>query len=251
MDHSVSNGEEDGARRFDTTQWTLVLAAREKDTPEAAAALEELCRIYWPPVHAYIRRKNYGTESEAMDLTQEFFAQLIKKNYLARLRHQRGRFRSFLLTLLKHFLSDERDKARAFKRGGHYVTVPLGEGFARDEPGTVCPADERTPTDEFERRWAQTLLDLALARLREEYIATQRGELFERLNEFQPGLHREGGYRELGRQFGLTENGIKSAMHRFRQRFGQLLREEIGHTVATPVEIEDEIRYLMAVIARL
>ncbi|HTI72951.1 MAG TPA: sigma-70 family RNA polymerase sigma factor [Candidatus Limnocylindria bacterium] len=221
--------------------------ARDGTPAEAANALETLCRGYWPAIYAYVRREGHGIE-EARDLTQAFFVDFIKREHLSRLVHTRGRFRSFLLTFLKHFLSDERDKARAQKRGGdlHFLSV---DEFTEEERHAFEPSERATPESVFERRWAEALLKRALDRLRGEYAREGRSTLFEALKDLQPGKHGEQSYATLGPQLGLSENGLKTAVHRMRQRHRQILREEIAHTVSRPEEIDEEIRHLLAVLA--
>jgi|SRR5579872_4538896 len=232
---------------FATTQWSVVLAARDPAASQPNQAMEKLCRTYWPALFGYIRREGCGV-AEAHDLTQEFFARLIEKDHLSRLHHQRGKFRSFLLTILKNFLSEERRKARAQKRGGGQATISLDakteeEGYLRE------PVDALTPDQVFERRWAQTVLQTALVRLREEYSLRGQARLFERLQDYQP--HETGGqsYAEMGDELGMTEAAVKSAVQRMRQRHRQLLRDEIAQTVSKPEEIEEEIRHFRALLA--
>jgi RNA polymerase sigma-70 factor (ECF subfamily) len=210
--------------------------------------LEKLCRAYWPPVYTYIRRKGYRVE-DAEDLTQEFFRQLIEKNHLDLLVHQDGKFRCFLLTLLKNFLSDQRDKARALKRGGGKTLISLEE-FATEEGYAWEPADSLTPDQVFDRRWAQALTDQALKSLREEYLANDKAAHFEAFKDLQPGLHGAVGYTELGASLGLSEGGMKFAVHGFRRRYREILLEEIAHTVRAPEEVEEEIRHLIDVVGQ-
>jgi RNA polymerase sigma-70 factor (ECF subfamily) len=227
----------------------MVFAAKSDDAPRSAEALEKLCRTYWPPLYAYIRREGHGAE-DAQDLTQEFFARLLKKDYLAHLRDQRGKFRSFLLTFLKHFLSDERAKAAAHKRGGGRKFISLDDTSAAEADYQTEAVTMASPDQLFERRWAQTVLERALHRLRGEYTASGKTALFERLKDVQHGQHGDISYAELGKQFELSEGGIKSAVHRLRRRHRELLREEIAHTVSKPEEIDEEIRHLLAVLSR-
>ncbi len=234
---------------FTTTHWSVVLAAREEDSPKAAEALEKLCRTYWPPLYAYIRRDGYGVE-DAQDLTQGFFARLLDKNHLGHLRDQRGKFRSFLLTFLKHFLSDERDRAAAQKRGGGKRFVSLNDTSAAETSYQFVATAPASPDQIFEQRWAQTVLEQALHRLRQEYVADGKAALFDQLKDLQPGEHGTLSYAEVGSQLGMSEAAVKSAVHRLRRRHRELLREEIAHTVAKPEEIDEEIRYLLAVLGR-
>jgi len=225
---------------FASTHWSVVLAARESDAPSAAEALERLCRTYWPPLYAFIRREGYA-EAEAKDLTQEFFLRLIDREFLQRLRHQQGKFRSFLLTFLKNFLLEQRGKSKAQKRGGGKVIVSLDE-LSQDGSYLHEPVDHFSPDQVFERRWAQTIFQVALNRLREEYVSSGKGDLYDVLKDFQP---REGvSYAEIGARFGMTEAAIKSAVQRMRARHRELLRREIANTVTRPDEIDEEIRHL-------
>jgi len=236
------------AQWFATTHWSVVLTAKEGDSSEADAALEKLCRTYWPPLYAYIRRDGCD-KTEAQDLTQEFFARLLARDYLQQLRHQEGKFRSFLLAYLKNFLSEQRRRAGAQKRGGDCVFVSLD--VPAGEAGYILePVDDLTPDQVFERRWAQAILQTALDRLREEFVARDQGALFELLQNYQP--HEPGGrsYAQLGGELGMTEAAVKSAVQRMRQRHRELLREEIAHTVTRSEEIEEELRHFRAVLGR-
>lgn len=232
---------------FATTHWSVVLAAKRGDSPAAATALERLCRAYWPPLYAYIRREGHGP-TEAQDLTQEFFARLLEKGFLDHLHHQRGKFRSFLLTFLKHFLSEQRRKVSALKRGGGQVFVSID---ATDEANGFLlePVDTLTPDRVFERRWAQTVLQRALNRLREEYAARGQAGLFKELQDYEPHEPGARSYAQLGKDLGMTEAAVKSAGQRMRQRHRELLREEIAHTVTRPEEVEEELRYFRELLA--
>jgi len=220
--------------------------ARNSGSPRAEDAMEKLCRAYWPPLYAYIRREGHGA-TEAQDLTQEFFARLLAKDYLQHLRHQDGKFRSFLLTFLKHFLSDERDKAGALKRGGGMTFVSLDETSVEDRCLDAL-SNGLSPEQIFERRWAQTVMERALNRLRQEYEADGKAALFEELKDIQPGEHGESSHAEIGARLGMARGTIASAVHRLRKRHRELVREEIAQTVARPEEIDEEIRNLLAVL---
>ena len=241
--------ETPGAGRvFATTHWSVVLAAKRSDGLLGDAALERLCRTYWPPLYAYIRREGYSAE-DAQDLTQEFFAHLLARDYLQHLRHQEGKFRSFLLTFLKHFLADERDRAGAQKRGGGKNFISLDDTSA-EERHLDEPANALSPDLLFERRWAQAVMERASGRLREEYEAGGKAALFEELKDLQPGEHGAASYAEIGARLGLATGTIGSAVHRLRKRHREILREEIAQTVARPEEIDEEIRNLLAVVSR-
>lgn len=232
---------------FATTHWSVVMAAKGGDSTLGMEALEKLCRIYWSPLYAYIRRESYSVE-DAQDLTQAFLSHLVHKEWLNHWHDRRGKFRSFLLTFLKHFLSDERDKAATQKRGGGKTFISLDTSTIDER--FLCEQSGLTPDQLFERRWAETIMEQAAKRLGDEYVALDRAALFDRLKDFQPGKHGSLSYAEAGAQLGMTETAIKSAVHRFRLRHRVLLREEIAHTVAHPEEIDDEIRYLLAVLSR-
>jgi RNA polymerase sigma-70 factor (ECF subfamily) len=236
------------AQWFATTHWSVVLAAKQDGSSEAAVALEKLCRTYWRPLYAYIRRKGHDA-TEAQDLTQEFFSRLLARDYLQHLHHQKGKFRSFLLAYLKNFLSEQRRKAGAQKRGGGFVFVSLNEP-AGEEGYLLEPVDELTPDQVFERRWAQTVLQTALNRLREEFVARGQAALFERLQDYQPREPGGPSYAQLGDEFAMTEAAVKSAVQRMRQRHRELLREEIAQTVTRPEEIEEELRHFRALLGR-
>jgi len=236
------------ARWFATTHWSVVLAAKQGEPSEAAAALEKLCRTYWPPLYAYIRRDGHDV-TEAEDLTQEFFGRLLSRDYLQRLQQQQGKFRSFLLAYLKNFLSEQRRRAGAQKRGGRCIFISLDEPLG--EAGYLLePVDELTPDQVFERRWAQAVMQTALDRLREEYAARGQAVLFQRLQDYQP--HEPGGqsYAQLGDQLAMTEAAVKSAVQRMRQRHGEVLREEVAHTVTRPEEIDEELRHFRTLLGR-
>jgi RNA polymerase sigma-70 factor (ECF subfamily) len=232
---------------FATTHWSVVLAVRDGDSAAAFAALERLCRSYWRPVYAFIRREG-RQPADAQDLTQEFFRRFIEKDWIDHLEHQRGKFRSFLLTFLKHFLSDERERAGAQKRGGGRTFIPLDELHA-EESRCGEPVDSLTADRVFERRWAQTLMERAVGRLRQEYADDGKAELFDQLKDLEPGERGIRGYGEIGAQFGLSEGAVKSAVHRLRLRHRDLLRDEIAATLDNRNEVDDEIRYLIQTLS--
>jgi len=232
---------------FVTTHWSVVLTAGRSDTTRARAALEQLCHNYWQPLYAYVRRTGHSRE-EAEDLTQEFFARLLADNSVARADPARGRFRSFLLGSLKHFLAHEWEKASAQKRGGWVQHIPLAFDTAETRCAQpVAPGD--TPDRAFDRQWALALLDLVLGRLRREYRDAGREDLFLGLKDTLSGGRAEIPYRELGSRLGLSEGAIKVAAHRLRQRYRELLREEVANTVTGPGEAEQELRQLFAALA--
>ena len=233
---------------FATTHWSIVLAAGDQDSPQAMQALETLCRTYWYPLYAYIRRRGHAPE-EAQDLTQEFFARLLQRNYPAQADRSKGKFRSFLLLTLNHFLSDEQALANARKRGGGQVIVSLDEPAWEGRYRLEVP-DALSPERQFERGWAQTILDQALARLRAEFVAEGKAEQYEILKAFEPGEQRTMSYAEAAARLGVSESAVKSMIHRLRQRHRELVRAEIAQTVPTAAEVDEELRYLIAVISR-
>ena len=228
--------------RFVTTHWSMVLRAAELNSEQAEKALAELCRIYWPPLFAYIQARGYSRQ-DAEDLVQEFFSRLLAKNYLGAADQSRGRFRSFLLASLKHFLANEWDKTQALKRGGGMVMVPIdfnaGETSRGFEPAGGLPADKI-----FEQRWAMTLLDQVFARLAKKYVEAGPSDLFESLRSVLTKDEDSLRYSEIAARRGMTEAAVKMAVQRMRSRYRELLREEIAKTVASPDEVEDEIRHL-------
>ena len=232
---------------FATTHWSVVLAAGQGSDSQASEALEQLCRAYWYPLYAYVRRWGHRPE-EAQDLTQEFFARLLARGYLAKADPQKGKFRSFLLAGLKNLLCDELDKAGRLKRGGGQPVIAFDEQVAEGRYG-LEPVDELTPERVFERSWGATLLERAASRLREEYIAAGKAGLYEQLTEFRLDASEQRAYAEVAAQLGLSESAVKSAIRRLRQRHHQLVREEIARTVADPSEVDEEIRYLLGVMA--
>ena len=231
---------------FVTTHWSVVLSAQGKDSAQSKAALETLCRTYWYPLYAYVRREGH-TQADAEDLTQEFFARLLARNSLAQVEPQKGKFRSFLLAALRHFLSDQRDRDRAVKRGGGAEVLSLDAQEA-EERYRLEPVQRLDAEKIYERRWAMTLLEQALMRLRDESAAAGKTELFERLRSFVAGDN-EVTCAEAATELGLSESAVKSAVHRLRERYRELVREEIAQTVADPGEIDDEIRYLITVMS--
>jgi RNA polymerase sigma-70 factor (ECF subfamily) len=232
---------------FVTTHWSVVLTAGRSDTTRARDALARLCQTYWHPLYAYVRRLG-NSPHDAQDLTQEFFARLLEKNYLAAADESRGRFRSFLLAALKHFLANEWDKASAQKRGGGQIPIPIDIGTAETSCGFE-PADHTTAEKIYERRWALTLLAQVLRRLREEHVRDDKEKLFEQLKCTLTEASRTVAYAEIARRLDTTEGAVKVAVHRLRQRYREVLRAEIADTVASPGEVEDELRNLFAALA--
>lgn len=239
---SVENA---GGAAFVTTHWSVVLAAQSRSAV-AEQALEKLCRTYWRPIYSFIRREGHTVE-DAQDLTQSFFARLLERRDFDAVRREKGRLRSYLLASLKNFLINERARAMSIKRGGGKILIPLDNLMSRERTDPE-PADVLTADRIYERRWALTVLDQVLGRLEEEYRAADNAKLFGRFREF---LADEAGgisQSKIADEFGMNENAVKQAYHRFRRRYRELLREEIAHTVATPGDIEDELRHLIAVL---
>ena len=234
-----------GGVAFATTHWTTVLEA-QGDSPAAQQALEKLCRTYWRPLYGFVRRQGISPE-DAQDLTQGFFALLLERRDLHTVRKEKGRLRSYLLSALKHFLADERRRATAIKRGKGERLIPLDE-LRADNGMDIEPADPLTAERIYERRWASTVLERVLNSLKDEYAATGSAALFDSLTQLLPDEPGAPSRADIAAQFGMTENAVTQAFHRFRQRYQSLLRQEIAHTVATPGDIEDELRHLIAVV---
>jgi RNA polymerase sigma factor (sigma-70 family) len=229
---------------FVTTHWSVVLSAREKHSPQSAAALETLCRTYWYPLYAYLRRQGRSPH-DAQDLTQGFFVRLLQKDYLEAVAREKGKFRTFLLVALKRFSANEWDREHAQKRGGFAAVVSIDQELAESRFAAE-PSHNVQPDMLFDRQWAMTLLDQAMSRLHEEYVASGRAKLFEYL---QSCLAREESalpYAEIAARLNLTEPAVKMAVHRLRARYRETLRAEIAHTVSSPEEVEDEIRQLFS-----
>lgn len=235
------------AREFATTRWSVVMAAGAPTSSRSEEALAQLCQAYWYPLYAYVRRQGHSAH-DAQDLTQEFFARLLEKNYLAAVNRDKGRFRSFLLAALKHFLANEWDKARALKRGGGQEIIHLDAHDAETryslEPKELLSADKI-----YERRWAMLLLDRVLNRLREEQVAAGKGEQFDLLKTCLLGERSSVPYLELAGQLRMTEGNVKVTVHRLRQRYRELLRAEIAETVASPADVDEELRQLFAALS--
>jgi RNA polymerase sigma factor (sigma-70 family) len=232
---------------FIPTRWSVVMTAGRTDTTAAQGALAHLCQFYWYPLYAYVRRRGHSAE-DAQDLTQEFFARFLQRGWVSRADQARGRFRSFLLSALNHFLSDEWDKARAKKRGAGVPALPLPFDTAETRYGRE-PADPDTPERLFERRWALTILDKVLQRLRTQYEEANKAETFAALYPALVGDREALPYADLAGRMGLSESAVKSAVHRLRQVYRQLLRDEIAQTVGGAEEVDDELRHLFAVLS--
>ncbi len=234
-----------GQPLFATTHWSVVLTAANEEIPEAAAALERLCRTYWYPLYAYVRRRGSSPE-DAQDLTQEFFLRLLRKHYLGQVDPGRGKFRSFLLAAINHFLADEWDRAKAVKRGGRVTLLALDQDSAEQRLGEA--STEHSPEQVFERSWALAFLQQVLSRLREEANQAGRAGHFEELKIFLTGEKSPVSYTELAARLGSNETALRKEVQRLRHRYGELLREEITRIVASPAEVQDELRHLSAVL---
>jgi len=231
---------------FLTTHWSVVLAAGTSESTRARDALAKLCRVYWRPLYAYVRRRGYSAH-DAEDLTQGFFARLLERGGVAAVSPAKGRFRSYLLAAMNHYLSDEWDKARAQKRGGGKVilidTTEAESSYLRNH------VDADTPAKLYDQRWAITVLEEVHRRLRGEHERQGRADLFEALRFSLTGDRSPVPYAELARSLDVSEGSVKTAVHRLRRRYRRLLRELIAETVETPEEVEDELRYLMRALS--
>jgi RNA polymerase sigma-70 factor (ECF subfamily) len=236
-----------GPTAFTTTHWSVVLAAGDTRSPDQAQALEKLCRAYWYPLYAFVRRQGFNA-ADAQDLTQEFFARLLAGNYLRNVQRSQGKFRSYLLGALKHFLANEWDKAQAAKRGGGQVAFSFEELDAENLYGLVAKPDW-APEEVYDQSWAWALLEQVRTRLRDEYTAGGKVERFELLVQFLPGAANAMKYDEVALRLNLSLEAVWSEVHRLRKRYRELVRLEIAQTVATPAEIEEEVRYLIGVLS--
>ena len=241
----IGAGGQYGGTAFTTTHWSVVLEA-QRESPAAEEALEKLCRIYWRPIYSFVQRQGIRPE-EGEDLTQAFFADLLEHKSLTAVRRERGRFRSYLLGALKYFLADERRRAMAIKRGKGQRLIPLEE-LSADERMEMEPADPITAEQIYERRWASTVLERVLGLLKNEYHTAGKAMLFDSLKQLLPDEPGAPSQAEIAGQLGMTDNAVRQAFYRFRQRYQSLLREEIAHTVATVGDVEDELRHLIAVV---
>jgi RNA polymerase sigma-70 factor (ECF subfamily) len=244
----ASANSESGQRRFATTSWSLVAAAQDPASPHAEEALAALCGSYWYPLYAFIRRQGYPAD-QAEDLTQEFFTRLLEKDFLAVVDRTKGKFRSFLLAACSHFLANERDRARAWKRGGRSRLVGLDFAAAESRYAQE-PAQTVSPEKLFARRWALTLLDQVLSRLRAEYASKGKVKVFDRLRVCLLGEGDAVPHARLADELALSAGAVRVAVHRLRQQFRELLCEEIARTVQHETDIEDEIRDLFAALGR-
>lgn len=241
--HTTTNGTATGTP-FQPTHWSLVDSAGGEKSVQALAALEKLCRAYWPPVYAEIRRRGHQP-ADAQDLTQGFFARLLRGEFFSRASRDKGRFRSYLLGALNHFLLDELSRATAGRRGGGQQVISLNDDEAESWYTEPAAAD-LTPETAYDKRWAMRLMDCALGRVRDDYMATGRGALFTALSPFLAADSGADGYHAAAAEAGISPHAFCVAVYRLRQRFRESIREEIAATVANPAEVEEEVRYLFS-----
>jgi RNA polymerase sigma factor (sigma-70 family) len=244
---SKDNAAPPQAQSFATTHWSVVLAAGDSALPRAAEALEQLCRTYWYPLYAYVRRKGHNPE-DAQDLTQGFFARFLEKNYVTRAARERGRFRTFLLASVKNFLTNEWHRAHAAKRGAHATYVSFDASEAERLYGLEA-AQAVTAEKLYELSWAMSLLERVRARVRQEAVAEGTGKRFDVAEQFLPGAEPELTYAEAAGRLGVPEGTLKSDVNRLKRRYRELLRAEIANTVAHPADVADELRHLMKVLS--
>jgi RNA polymerase sigma-70 factor (ECF subfamily) len=246
MSASGQDGAATGPRVFATTHWSVVQAAGEGDSATARQALETLCRAYWYPIYVYVRRKGHGPD-DAQDLTQEFFAQLIAKEHLRLADREKGKFRTFLLATLDHFLAREWSRAHRQKRGGQFAFVSLDQPTP-EERYKLEPADNETPEKTFAKQWALTVLQNALASLAKECESAGKGAFFREVRGFLSDEPADGDYATIAGRLGLGEGALRVAVHRLRRRYGELLRAEVAQTVVNTAEGEEELQHLMQVL---
>jgi len=241
--------ESPAGRIFATTHWSVVLAAGEDGSESAGKALETLCRAYWYPIYVYVRRKGYAAE-DAQDLTQEFFAQLIAKGHLRLADHKKGKFRTFLLAMLDHFVAREWSRAHRQKRGGQFTFVSIDQ--SPEERYQLEPSDSDTPEKKFLREWALTTLKCTMDTLEKECAATAKGDLFREVKSLLSGERErgDGGYAGISQRLGMAEGAVRVAVHRLRRRYGEILREQIAETVGGPQEVDEEMACLLAALSQ-
>jgi DNA-directed RNA polymerase specialized sigma24 family protein len=248
MPDTGRHSEAGGPRVFATTHWSVVTAAGNGRSEPAQCALETLCRAYWYPIYAYVRRKGYKPE-EAQDLTQEFFSQLIAKDHFRLADRNKGRFRGFLLATLDYFLAREWTRAHRQKRGGQFTFISR-DAWAPEERYRLEPSDLQTPERQFVRQWALTVLKQAMEALQRECEANDKGPLFQETKSLISGERHPAAYAQISKRLGMGEGAVRVAVHRLRQRYGELLRREVAHTVTSEEEVDEELRYLFQVLSQ-
>ncbi len=232
---------------FETTQWSVVLAAGDTDSPGSREALGALCETYWYPLYAYARRRGQSEEN-ARDLTQGFFAKLLEKNWVAAADRERGKFRTFMLTALKHYMADEWDRQRAQKRGGGDLPISLDFDTAEDGYRLEL-ADDRTPEDVFEESWAKTLMDRARQRLRGDMLVPGKEQRFDLIEGVIIGEREDSSYREIADILEMSEAAVKVAVYRMRRRFGEILRAEVADTVSDVADVDVEVKHILGLLS--
>jgi DNA-directed RNA polymerase specialized sigma24 family protein len=237
-----------GRAQFDNTHWSVVLLAGQSSSPICQEALENLCASYWYPLYAFLKRQGYSS-ADAKDLTQEFFAKSLQKNFLSSVNPARGKFRSFLLAALKNFLANEWDRAHAEKRGGKHTFVSIDEQTAEGRY-RVEPTSTITPEELFDHQWALAVFDETFRKLKAEWEAAGKGAQFKELHIYLATEPVAGAYAAVGMRLQMSNEAVAVEVHRLRKRYGELLRKEIGRTVSTPAEIEEEMRFLFSVFSR-
>jgi RNA polymerase sigma factor (sigma-70 family) len=243
------SGSGSGDARFGETTWSIVLAAGNASEPRAREALAELCRIYWPPVYSYLRRRGYSRD-DAQDLTQNFFQHIVEEQTLRRASPKRGRFRSFLLGALNRCLADERAHLRTLKRGGNAQFISMDE-IAAEEMHHQRVTSELTPAESLDARWAGVILERALNKVRLEFSGEGKADTFEALSPFLGGEKPDVSYQQLAERMKLSLGAVKTHIHRLRRQFASAVRHEVMRTVSAPHEVDDELRQLRGVFARV
>jgi RNA polymerase sigma-70 factor (ECF subfamily) len=242
------NTNHGGGDWFGNTRWSIIISTGSNDSKLAQAALESLCQIYWKPVYEFVRR-NCRSSEDAEELTQEFFYRLIRDNWLDRVDQQKGRFRAFLLTCVKHFLSNERARGHAIKRGGNFSFISLDEAWIQNQ--CAEEADTLTPEKAFDQRWALTLLEGALEQLKQEFTKAGKRTQFEQVQEFLAGgRQNSSSYQEVATRLGMSEAALRQAAYRMRSRLGEILRNHVAQTVANAAETKEELDFLMSAVGR-
>jgi RNA polymerase sigma factor (sigma-70 family) len=249
MGKAGEDSSDPGHARFVPTLWGVVLLAGQSNSPQCREALESLCATYWPPIHAYLLRKGFGRE-DAKDLTQEFFAKLLEKDSLSGVDPSKGKFRTFLLKCLNNFLANDWDKAHAEKRGGKCTFVSLDEQTLDSEYLVEPASSTTTPEEHFDLQWAITVFDAALRKLKAEWEAKGKAARFEELHVYMSSEPGPGDYDAIGARLGMNNEALSTAVSRMRDRYFELLCQEIGHTISNPAEIEEEMRYLRSMFLK-